>query len=124
MGANANSSLLQGAEEGNLEKVQKSLEAGADPNVKDSSGLDPLTWAAKKGHAAIAKVLLEKGASAEEEDKENLLPLHHAALKGRDKCLAAMLVRGCTPTVPLIPLHSRIVARTHFLFDFRRPASK
>ena len=93
-GANANSTLLAGAEEGSLEKVQKALEAGADPNVKDNNGLDPLTWAAKKGHAEIAKLLLQKGASAEEEDKENLLPLHHAAIKGKDKCLAAMLEVG------------------------------
>ena len=42
-----------------------------DPDIKDTYGRTPLSWAAENGHEAVVKLLLEKG--AELESKDNVL---------------------------------------------------
>jgi ankyrin repeat protein len=48
--------------EGDASSVKLFLEAGMDPNMKNSSGQPALIVAAIEGHTEIAKVLLENGA--------------------------------------------------------------
>ena len=39
-----------------------------NPDVKDTYGRTPLSWAAENGHEAVVKLLLEKGAELESKD--------------------------------------------------------
>jgi ankyrin repeat protein len=44
------------------------LKIGYDPDVKDSDGRTPLSWAAEHGCEAVVKLLLEKGVDLEPKD--------------------------------------------------------
>ena len=46
-----------------------------NPNVKDTYGRTPLSWAAGQGREAVVKLLLEKGAELEAKDGGGGTPL-------------------------------------------------
>jgi hypothetical protein len=48
---------------GQLETARILLDHGANPNVRDSSGITPLMQAADGGHLALAKLLIDHGAT-------------------------------------------------------------
>jgi len=54
-------SILNAAEQGNIEAVKKHLANGADVNTHHG-GSTALHWAAFKGHKEIAELLIENGA--------------------------------------------------------------
>ena len=64
-----NSELIEAAKNGQTEKVQASLDAGADVNGKDRDGMTALMWAASGGHTDIVKALLDAGADPSLKDK-------------------------------------------------------
>jgi len=70
--------LLEAARNGDLIKVQKALENGANPNVKDKDGHTPLHLAAFTGHADVARLLLEHGADPRIADNKGHIPLDYA----------------------------------------------
>ena len=55
-----------------------------NPDVKDSWGRTPLSWAAEKGHEAVVELLLGKGAELEAKDEGGRTPLSRAAVKGHE----------------------------------------
>ena len=50
---------MMAAMQGNVEHLGVLLDAGGDPDGKDSIGVTPLHWAAFFGHAGVCKRLLE-----------------------------------------------------------------
>jgi hypothetical protein len=66
-----------------------------NPDVKDSWGRTPLSWAAIRGHEAVVKLLLEKGAELESKDNgSGRTPLSWAAEKGHETVVKLLLEKG------------------------------
>lgn len=59
--------------------VTQLLEAGADPNAKDSNEATPLILAAQTGNTVVAQILVHEGASLNTIDNMGGTALHHAA---------------------------------------------
>jgi len=54
---------------GNIDEVQWQLDAGIDPNLKNSKGATPLHYAASEGHNDIVELLIERGANVNATDR-------------------------------------------------------
>ena len=66
-----------------------------NPDVKDTYGRAPLSWAAANGHEAVAKLLLEKGAELEaKDDVYGRTPLSWAAANGHEAVAKLLLEKG------------------------------
>ena len=66
------------AHEGNAEGIRELLDAGADPNFRDSDGRTALHISACEGHAEVVALLLDRGAEAVVEDQWGSTPLADA----------------------------------------------
>ena len=64
----ANEELWDAARAGDVARVTKAIEKGADVNAKTRYGATALTFAADKGHVAVVKLLLDKGADVNAQD--------------------------------------------------------
>ena len=83
------------AKSGNLDKINKHLANGADPNALSSSfGTSPLAWAALHGQTAAVELLLQNGAEVNGRSKDGGTALHAAAFLGHDKTAALLLEHG------------------------------
>ncbi|CAB0038726.1 unnamed protein product [Trichogramma brassicae] len=108
--------LMLACLEADEQAVRALLEAGADPNVETPPGggggggqlssetqhWTALTYAALKGHCAIAKMLLDRGASVEggarpSEDESTVTPLQAAAASGEARLVSLLLAHGAQP---------------------------
>lgn len=93
--------LLQGALEGDLQAVQRSLNAGTSVEVKDDSGFTPLLRAVQHGHGQIALLLLSRGASTCATTSSGIAPLH-LAIAAHDATMAAVLLdHGASIELPM-----------------------
>jgi ankyrin repeat protein len=72
--------LHSAARDGDVERVKKLLEKGANPNVQDEAGLTPLHWAADVGSVDMVKFLLEHGADPNVQDKRRLDAAVHGSV--------------------------------------------
>ena len=70
------------------------LDAGADVNLAQESGLTPLAAAVIEGAAACVRHLLARGGDPELPDTDGFTPLMHAALHGRADSAAALVEAG------------------------------
>ncbi|KAL5228334.1 hypothetical protein ABZP36_016599 [Zizania latifolia] len=66
------------AHEGDTEGIHELLDAGADPNFRDSDGRTALHVAACEGHPEVVELLLGRGAEAVAEDQWGSTPLADA----------------------------------------------
>lgn len=64
---------------GDIKKVERLLQLGADVNQKETMGDIPLHVTAKKGNFDLVKVLVTHGADVNKADPWGWTPLHHAA---------------------------------------------
>ena len=68
------------------------LEAGAEPNARNSSGCAPLHYACSKGHVDIVKALLAKlRTNVHARDRGGHTPLHRACDRGREEVARLLL---------------------------------
>jgi Ankyrin repeats (3 copies)/Ankyrin repeat len=68
---------------------------GQSPDLEDSYGRTPLSYAAEKGHEAVVELLVEKGAELEAKDKDyGRTPLSWAAEKGHEAVVKLLLDKG------------------------------
>src|SRR5947209_11414269 len=78
---------------GRYNTAQKLLEAGADPNGRDSRNITPLIWAAANGQINLAAALLEKGALHQN-------GLQAGALNRQIAIMDFLLSHGADPGLP------------------------
>ncbi|MEM3964298.1 MAG: ankyrin repeat domain-containing protein [Thermofilaceae archaeon] len=92
------SELHEAVREGDLQRVKKLLEQGANVNARSRVGWTPLHWAAEKGYLEVARLLVEKGANVNARDNDGRTPLHYAALYGYLDVVRFLLEAGANPT--------------------------
>jgi ankyrin repeat protein len=73
------------------------LDAGADIEASDPTGLTALHIASFLGHDALATRLLERGANIEAREECQYTPLMMAANAGREGAVALLLQKGANP---------------------------
>jgi len=67
------------------------------PDLKDSYGRTPLSWAAEKGHREVVEMLLAKGVDPDSRNKDGWTPLSWAAGKGHREVVEMLLAKGVDP---------------------------
>jgi ankyrin repeat protein len=81
--------------QGYVEMTKMLLSRGADPNIRNSSGMTPLRLAAYEGHTQIVQMLLQAGAKPDLSDYEyGYTPLAGAASKGHIDVVKLLLNAG------------------------------
>jgi len=88
-----NDDLIEAARWGDLEKVKKLLDRGADVNARDKDGWTPLHWASVHGHLDVIKLLVERGADVNASN-HGWTPLHEAASRGHLNVVKFLVERG------------------------------
>lgn len=88
--------LLDAARKGDIKKVRKLLEQGADVDAKDIDGLTALHEAAENKHTDVVKVLLQAGADANIRDRKwyAWTPLDKAVMNGCVDIVKVLLEAG------------------------------
>ena len=81
--------------DGDLAALSLALDEGADPNLADGDGNNPLIYAAKWGHEHCVARLLEAGADPNCVHSGRSV-LHHAVLVSRAGAVAALLAGGAS----------------------------
>jgi hypothetical protein len=87
------SDLAEAAQQGQLERVQELLAAGADVNAADAAGSTPLYLAAEQGHHELVQLLLEANANVQAACGGWTL-LHAPAEQGHTKVVQLLLAAG------------------------------
>src|SRR5690606_40585852 len=78
---------------GDAEQVERLLQMGLVPNLRDGKGDSLLMLASYHGHPELVRVLLEHGADPELANDRGQTPLQAVAFKG-DGGIARLLVQG------------------------------
>jgi ankyrin repeat protein len=84
------SPLIWASEMGNLDAIVKLLDAGANPNHRDTDNWTALHWAAANGHHAVAHALMQAGADREWKDSNGLSPVDWAKRMGYPELASAI----------------------------------
>ena len=91
--------LREAVRKGKVEEVERLLEAGADPNVRDQDKWSPLQWATRFENIPIIRLLLNAGADPNIQDGNGLTPLHWAGIHGYEDVARLLLDAGADPDV-------------------------
>lgn len=86
--------LHDAARDGDIAKIERLLDAGANPNARVESGFTALQIAALSGHADAITALLDAGADTNARVEKNITPLHAAAILGHADAIIALLNGG------------------------------
>ena len=94
---------------GDLEQARALIAQGADVNAPSAAGWEPLHWAARRGHDAVAGLLIARGADVEP-GNTRMMPLEWAAINGHMSVAVLLIEKGADANVTgglgWSPLHS------------------
>jgi ankyrin repeat protein len=88
--------LLQAVIEGDLNRLQRLLAAGADPNIADNAGWTALHFAAQRQDVSQVRALLDAGAEVDPADAHGDTPLFRAVFtyRGSASTIEALKAAG------------------------------
>jgi hypothetical protein len=84
---------------GDVERVARLLDAGADPNGRTTEGSTPLMVAAQLDRATLAAALLDAGADVNAQDKRGATALMYAAAERSIQVVTLLLKAGADPNI-------------------------
>jgi uncharacterized protein len=107
--------LDRAVKRGDLQGIERALEAGADLQAGDAHGITPLMAAVRAGRANVAALLVERGAQVRVRDRRGFTALHYASQNGMNDTVRLLLDHGATVdaqagTGGYTPLHLAIIA--------------
>lgn len=89
--------------------LQKMLDLGSDPNIKDSNGWSALHYACQLGDFESVEILVNIGATIDTYSNNKRIPLHLAAYRGYPNIVEFLLKNGSDPSykdeLGCTPLH-------------------
>src|SRR5690349_18713077 len=91
--------LSAAIEHGDLLRVRRLLDNGADANARYPYGWTPLQLAAGTGHTPIIELLLARGANVNATNDFGCSPLAYAALEGKIGAISVLLAAGASVSV-------------------------
>ena len=91
---NGETPLHKAAGEGDAERVQAPITAGADVNAKDITGKTPLLLAARYGRSETVRALINAGANINATNNDGYTPLLLAAGYGRSERVRTLVDAG------------------------------
>lgn len=94
--AAALSQALDAAQEGQLDKLKLSLDAGLDSNATDTKGNTLLLIVSREGFPTLAELLLQRGAKPALANRDGETPLSVAAYRGHEDTVQVLLKYGAS----------------------------
>jgi hypothetical protein len=114
----ADTPLIKAAALGDLARVRKLLDQGADPNQRGWMGGTALLHAASRGHSEVVKLLLSRGGDPNQSRDYGITPLHWAAtgeiaqlLLAANARVDAKQTRAMAGNTPLLCAKNAAIAR-------------
>ena len=86
--------LSAAADKNHLAVVQHLVEQGADMEIGDSYGSNPIIYASTYGHLEVVRYLLEQGADRDKASNYGITSLHEAARRGHLEIAKLLMVYG------------------------------
>ena len=86
--------IIESNKKNKYEVLNKMLDLGSDPNIRDSNGWTALHYACQLGDLESVKILKEKGAMIDSYSNNKRIPLHLASLKGYADIVQFLLESG------------------------------
>ncbi len=96
-GSDIETQLLEAATEGNVGRMQRLLDKGADVNTTDSDGLTPMMRAVWYENAEAVRFLLNAGADFNQKDAFGQTALVYGVENGDEKIVRVLLDTGANP---------------------------
>ena len=90
----AEDSIIVAYATGNIETINRHLNAGVDANTKFEDDKTLLHEAASDGHKEIAELLISNGADVNAKAKRGDSPLHYAAQNGHKEIVELLIAKG------------------------------
>ena len=88
---NEDEALIASIKSGDLPRVIKLLEEGADPDATDDGGSTALCWAVRVNRVDLVKTLLARNAKVDKEESDGGTALHDAAATGSAELVRLLL---------------------------------
>ncbi|CAK8690703.1 rabankyrin-5-like [Clavelina lepadiformis] len=105
------------ASNGDYPYIQKYLDEGGEPNIRDSAGYTPLHYSARNGHEYITKALITSGALVNVQTRAGrATPLHRACQNNCPAIVKILLRHNADPCIQdadgKTPLHKAVESRS------------